>query len=153
MNGYEISTDRARLDRAYIHAFLTTSYWSPGIPRDVVDRAIDNSLNFGLYAGSGQQVGYARVVTDFAGYAYLADVFIDPGQRGKGLGKQLIAAVVACPQLQGLRRFALATADAHGLYEQFGWAPPARPEIHMFIERSPAELWGSGGGQERNQES
>jgi GNAT superfamily N-acetyltransferase len=143
VNGYEVSTDGARLDRAYIHAFLTTSYWSPGIPRDVVDKAIDNSLNFGVYADSGQQVGYARVVSDFATYAYLADVFIDAGHRGEGLGKHLIAAVVAHPQLQGLRRFALATADAHGLYQQFGWAPPVRPEAHMFIERSPAELWGA----------
>jgi len=148
VNGYEISTDRARLDRAYIHAFLTTSYWSPGIPRDVVDKAIDNSLNFGVYTGSGQQVGYARVISDFASYAYLADVFIDPGHRGEGLGKRLIAAVVASPRLQGLRRFALATADAHGLYEQFGWAASSRPEVHMFIERSPAELWGH--GRDRN---
>ena len=132
---YEISTDPARLDRALIHRFLRDdSYWARGIPRDVVDRAIDNSLCFGLYH-DGAQVGFARVVTDRAAIAYLADVFVLEGHRGRGLGKGLIEAVLAHPDLQGLRRFFLGTADAHELYERYGFRPLADPGRMMEIAR------------------
>ena len=130
---YEISTDAARLDRALIHRFLhDDSYWAKGVPRDVVDRAIDNSICFGLYRGA-DQVGFARVVTDRAAIAYLADVFVLADHRGQGLGKRLIEAVMSHPDLQGLRRFFLGTADAHSLYERFGFRPLAEPGRMMEI--------------------
>jgi N-acetylglutamate synthase-like GNAT family acetyltransferase len=133
-DGYEISMDISRLDRALIHRFLhDDSYWAKGVPRAVVDRAIDNSLCFGLYAGGGAQVGFARVVSDRAAIAYLADVFVLEGHRGRGLGSRLIEAVMAHPDLQGLRRFFLGTADAHALYERFGFRPLAEPGRMMEI--------------------
>ena len=140
-DGFEVSTDPARLDIDRIHRFLTQSYWSPGIPRGVAERAIANSLPFGLYTRSGEQVGFARVVTDRATYAYLADVYVEAERRGGGLGKFLVGCVMAHPELQGMRRWALATADAHGLYARYGFGPPANPEIHMFIERAAETLW------------
>jgi GNAT superfamily N-acetyltransferase len=121
VNGYEIATERDRLDLAYVHAFLTTSYWSPGIARDRVERAIAGSLCFGLYAPDGAQAGFARVVTDRATFAYLADVFVGEEHRGRGLGVWLVQTILGHPELQGLRRWILATADAHGLYERFGF--------------------------------
>jgi GNAT superfamily N-acetyltransferase len=147
-DGYVVSTDPGRLDVDGVHHFLTTAYWSAGIPRDVVLRSIANSLPFGLYAPSGQQAGFARVVTDRATYAYLGDVYVEERHRGRGLGKFLIACVVAHPDLRGLRRWALATADAHALYARYGFGPPANPAIHMFIERAPSDLWGSDAGRE-----
>ena len=130
---YEISTDVARLDRALIHRFLhDDSYWAKGVPRDVVDRAIANSLCFGLYGG-GAQVGFARVVSDRAAIAYMADVFVLAEHRGRGLGKRLIETVMAHPDLQGLRRFFLGTADAHALYRRFGFRPLAEPGRMMEI--------------------
>jgi GNAT superfamily N-acetyltransferase len=142
--GYEISTDPRRLDVDVVHAFLTTSYWSPGIPRETVERAIAGSLPFGLYAPQGGQVGFARVVSDRATFGYLADVFVDAQHRGRGLGKALVARVVGHPELQGLRRWMLATADAHALYEQFGFRAPEPPDTLMFLDRPPAELYGRG---------
>jgi GNAT superfamily N-acetyltransferase len=139
--GYEVSTDRARLDMDLVHAFLRTAYWSTGVPREILDRSIANSLPFGLYAPSGDQAGFARVVSDYAIFAYLGDVFVAEAHRGRGLGKFLVSCVLRHPQLQALRRWALATADAHGLYRQFGFGPPAQPEIHMFIEQTPQQLW------------
>jgi len=139
--GYEVSTDPARLDIERIHRFLSTSYWSSGIPLEVVERAVAHSLPFGLYSPSGEQIGFARTVTDRATYAYLADVYVEADHRGHGLGKFLMSCVMTHPELQGLRRWALATADAHGLYERHGFAPPAVPHIHLFIEHSPDELW------------
>ena len=139
--GYVVSTDPVRLDVDRIHRFLSTAYWSRGIPRDVVQRSIANSLPFGLYAPSGQQAGFARVVTDRATYAYLGDVYVETAHRSRGLGKFLLSCVVAHPELQGLRRWALATADAHGLYARHGFRPPANPDIHLFIERAPVDLW------------
>ena len=133
--GYEISTDRARLDRELIHRFLRDdSYWARGIPRDVLDRAIDNSLCFGAYH-DGIQIGFARVVTDRAAIAYLADVFVVPAHRGAGVGKALVEAVLEHPELQGLRRFFLGTADAHSLYERYGFRPLANPSRMMEIAR------------------
>ncbi len=139
--GYVVSTEVARLDIDSLHAFLRTSYWSPGIPRQVVERAVANSLPFGLYSPTGVQAGFARVISDYATYAYLADVFVLPEHRGQGLGKFLLSCVLAHPDLQGLRRWALATADAHGLYRQFGFRDADDPDVHLFIERSAGELW------------
>ena len=132
---YEISTDAARLDLQAIHAYLTRSYWSPGIPREVVERAAANSLCFGLYHAEQEQVGYARVVTDRASFAYLCDVYVLEAHRRQGLSKWLIQTILEHPDLQGLRRFLLATKDAHGLYAQFGFTPLASPERMMQILR------------------
>jgi GNAT superfamily N-acetyltransferase len=125
--GYEISTDPTRLDRDAVWGFLRTSYWSPGIERAVVERAIDNSLPFGLYAADGAQAGFARAVTDRARFAWLADVFVLEPHRGRSLGVWLVQTALEHPELAGLR-WVLATADAHGLYERFGFqtADPAR---------------------------
>jgi GNAT superfamily N-acetyltransferase len=133
--GYEISTDPARVDRALVHRFLSQdAYWARGVPRDVVDRCIENSLCFGVYRGA-EQVGFARVVTDRAAIAYLGDVFVVSGHRGRGLGKWLVETVMGHPDLQGLRRFMLGTADAHSLYERFGFRPLANPGRMMEIAR------------------
>jgi len=121
-DGYVISTDRARLDREAIWRFLRTSYWAADVPRDVIERSIEHSLAFGLYAPEGAQAGFARVVTDRARFAWLADVFVLPAHRGRGLGVWLVESVLAHRELAGLS-FVLATADAHGLYERFGFAP------------------------------
>jgi len=128
----EISTDQARLDIDVIHGFLRTSYWAEGRRRSVVDRAIRNSLCFGVYAG-GRQVAFARVVSDRAVFAYMMDVFVIPEYRGRGISKVLMRAVLDHPDLQNLRTFLLATHDAHGLYEQFGFRPLAQPERWMSI--------------------
>jgi GNAT superfamily N-acetyltransferase len=127
---YQMSTDRQRIDIAAVHAFLTQSYWSPGIPRGVVERAIENSLCFGVYLGA-QQVGFARVITDKATFAYLADVFIIESHRGKGLSTWLMEFVTAHEELQGLRRFLLATKDAHALYAKFGFEALGNPSRIM----------------------
>jgi GNAT superfamily N-acetyltransferase len=133
--GYEISTDPARVDRALVHRFLSQdAYWARGVPRDVVDRCIENSLCFGVYRGA-EQVGFARVVTDRAAIAYLGDVFVVSGHRGRGLGKWLVETVMEHPDLQSLRRFMLGTADAHSLYERFGFRPLANPGRMMEIAR------------------
>src|SRR5262245_49488246 len=124
MSAYEISTDPARLDIDAIHAFLTQSYWSPGIPRATVVRAIAHSLCFGAFC-QGQQVGFARVVTDRTTFAYLCDVYVLEAHRGRGVSRQLMDSVVAHPDLQGLRRIMLATLDAHGLYAKYGFTPLA----------------------------
>ena len=118
---YSISTDPARLDRELIWEYLHTSYWAEGIPRDVMDRSIDGSLCFGLYAPSGEQAGFARAVTDGATFAWIGDLFVLDPHRGHGLGVWLTEAVLAHPRMQGLRKVILATADAHGLYERFGF--------------------------------
>jgi len=133
-DGYCITTDPDRLDVDAIHSYLTRSYWAAGIPRETVARATRGSLCFGLFQGT-EQVGFARVITDRATFAYLCDVYVLEQHRGRGLGKWLIGAVVAHPELLGLRRFVLATRDAHGLYAQHGFVPLARPEIFMEIVR------------------
>ena len=139
VNTYDISTDPSRLQLAAIHAYLTRSYWSPGVPEDVVARAIANSLCFGIYLGDAQ-VGFARVVTDKASFAYLADVYVLEEHRRQGLSKRLVETIQAHPDLQGLRRFMLATKDAHALYAQFGFRPVAAPERLMEIRTPPAWL-------------
>lgn len=127
-----VSTDRARLDVDLIHHVLSSTYWARGIAREIVERAIAGSIAFGLYDG-GRQVGFARVVTDMATYAYLADVFIVEPRRGGGLGDWLVESIRLHPQLQGLRRFALITRDAAPLYARHGFAAPAEPFGYMEI--------------------
>ena len=131
---YEISTDPARLDVEAIHAFLARTYWSPGIPRAVVERAIAHSLCFGVFH-EGAQVGFARAVTDRATFAYLADVYLLEAHRGRGVARRLVAAIVAHPDLQDLRRMMLATRDAHGLYAKFGFTPVAKPDRLMELHK------------------
>jgi GNAT superfamily N-acetyltransferase len=134
--GYEISTDPARLDLGAMHAYLTRSYWSPGIPFATVERAARHSLCFGLYEkASGRQVGLARVVTDHATFAYLCDVYVLEAHRGRGLGKFMMRTVMAHPALTGARRAMLGTRDAHGLYAQFGFAAPPDDGVLMQILR------------------
>ena len=128
---YRISTDKSRLDLGVIHGFLTNSYWSLGIPRETVQKAIENSLCFGAYDSEGKQIGFARVVTDKASFAYLADVFVLPEFRGQGISRLLMEAYDNHPDLQGLRRHMLATSDAHGLYKKYGFEPVPNPEILM----------------------
>lgn len=127
-----ISTDRARLDLELIHRVLADTYWATGIPRDVVARSIANSIAFGLYEDD-RQVGFARVVTDMATYAYLADVFVVEDRRHRGLGDWLVESILRHPQLQGLRRIALMTRDAGPLYERHGFGAPAPPSGYMEI--------------------
>jgi GNAT superfamily N-acetyltransferase len=129
---FVISTDPARLDLAGIHGFLTTSYWAKGIPLATVQAAIAHSLPFGIYEGE-RQVGFARVISDTATFAYLADVFVLEGWRGQGLSKWLLTCILAHPDLQGLRRWLLATRDAHGLYRQAGFQPLPAPNRWMEI--------------------
>ena len=136
-DGILFSTDRARLDIDRIHEFLSRdSYWVPGIRREFVERAIESSICFGAYAG-GRQIAFARVISDRAGFAWLADVFVVAEHRGGGIGKQLMAFVIAHPDLQRIRRFMLATRDAHGLYAGFGFTPLAHPE--RLMERYDAD--------------
>jgi N-acetylglutamate synthase-like GNAT family acetyltransferase len=132
MSQYEITCDNTRLDIGAIHRFLAQSYWSPGIPLATVERAIENSLCFGVLV-DGRQIGFARVITDKATFAYLADVYILPEHRGEGLSLRLMERIVQHPDLQGLRRLLLATKDAHTLYEKFGFKPLAAPERLMEI--------------------
>jgi GNAT superfamily N-acetyltransferase len=128
---FQISTDRSQLDVPLIYRFLSEqSTWAIGIPRAVVDRAIDNSLCFGGYL-EGRQIAFARVVSDYATFANLVDVFVLPEYRGRGYARQLMEAIIAHPSLQGLRRFTLATSDSHGLYASFGFTAPQRPESLM----------------------
>ena len=129
-----VTTDPARLDLDFIHRYLVRSYWSEGIPREIMERSIANSLCFGVYQRD-QQVGFARVITDYATFAYLADVFIIESHRGKGLAKFLMECIIEHPQLQGLRRWTLATRDAHGLYEQFGFKPLSKSDRFMEIHK------------------
>jgi N-acetylglutamate synthase-like GNAT family acetyltransferase len=127
-----ISADKSKLNIDFIHAELAQKYWSAGIPRAVVETSIENSLCFGVYLEkSGQQIGFARVITDCATFAYIADVFIQDAFQGRGYAKRLIADIKAHPQLSGLRRWMLITRDAHGLYKQFGFSALAHPERAM----------------------
>jgi ribosomal protein S18 acetylase RimI-like enzyme len=129
---FTVSTDRARLDLAAVHEFLSTSYWAPGIPLEIVRRSIDHSLCFGVYAGE-RQVGFARVITDQATFAYLADVYILEEYRGRGLGRWLLECILGHPALQGVRRITLVTRDAHELYRKVGFADVAEPANYMEI--------------------
>lgn len=137
MPPYEISTDRSRLDVKAIHAYLTQSYWSPGIPFATVARAVDNSVCVGAYLGEAQ-VGFARVVTDKATFAYLADVYVLEPHRANGLSRRMIEAITQHPDLQGLRRWLLITRDAQGLYAKFGFKPLAAPDRFMELRSQNA---------------
>src|SRR5256886_6431942 len=128
---YSISTDRSRLDIDLIHNYLSNeSYWATGRAREVVERSIENSLPFGIYK-QDKQVGFARIVTDYATFAWVADVFVLPEHRGRGLSKWPMEVIIAHPRLQGFRRWVLSTKDAHGLYERFGFIKLHRPERWM----------------------
>lgn len=134
MDGYEISTDGARLDLRAMHEYLTTSYWSPGIPLETVERAARNSLCFGVYeVATGRQVGLARLVTDHATFAYLCDVYVLEAHRGAGLGKRLMREVMSHPAIRAARRTMLATRDAHGLYRAVGFADVGTSRTLMEI--------------------
>jgi GNAT superfamily N-acetyltransferase len=130
-----ISTDPARLDLDVIYDFLTNCYWAKGIPRGVVARSIEHALCFGIYDGSGAQVGFARVVSDFATVAYLGDVFVLESHRGRGLSKWMMECILKHPALQKLRRWILLTRDAHELYRKFGFTAVKSPERYMELHR------------------
>jgi GNAT superfamily N-acetyltransferase len=134
---FTISTDRSRLDRPAIREFLAASYWAPGIPLEVVDRSIEGSLSFGLYEGQ-RQIGFARVVSDGATFAYVADVYVLEEFRGRGLALWLMETILAHPDLQGLRRWLLFTRDAQPLYRKVGFVETPRPERVMEIARPDA---------------
>ena len=136
-----MTTDSSRIDFEVVYGFISRSYWAENIPRETMARAIANSLCFSLLK-DGRQIGFARVVTDRSTYAYLADVFILEGDRGNGLGTWFMSVVFAHPDLQGLRRFALATRDAHGLYRKFGFERPKDPDRLMEIVKKAADLYG-----------
>ena len=132
---YLISTERSRLDLDVIHGFLTNCYWAKGIPRETVARSIEHSLCFGIYDGSGSQVGFARVISDFATIAYLGDVFVLDSHRGRGLSRWLLECIMQHPALQGMRRWILLTRDAHGLYSKFGFTPLKSVGSYMELHR------------------
>ena len=138
---YRLTTDPARVDVAAVHAYLARSYWAAGIPLELVRRSIEHSLNFSLWheppAGGARQVGFARVITDYATFGYLGDVYVLEEHRGRGLSKWMMRVVVEHPELQGFRRWALLTRDAHGLYAQVGFTPLSDPSRWM-------ELWTPG---------
>jgi RimJ/RimL family protein N-acetyltransferase len=147
----EISTDPARLDLAMVHEYLSqTSYWARGRPRETVERSLANSLCFGAYAG-GRQIGFARVATDRAVFAYLMDVFVLPEHQGGGVATRLMEQVLAHPDLQGLRLFALRTRDAHDLYARFGFTLMADPESMMVIQAHDAQIAGASPGVRINE--
>ena len=133
-NGYVITTDKQKMDVEAIHHYLTNSYWAAGIPKSVVEKSIANSLCFAILY-NGAQVGFARLVTDMATFAYLADVYILEEHRGKGLSKWMMETIQSQPGLQGFRRWLLATRDAHGLYKQFGWTELTEQANKSMMQR------------------
>lgn len=141
---YIISTERARIDTKAVHNFLSRSYWAQNISVEIVRRSIENSLCFGLYEVE-KQIGFARVVTDYATFAYLCDVFVIEEYRGRGLSKWLMETVLAHPELQNLRRWLLATRDAHGLYQQFGFTALDAPSV--FMQRHAPDVYVSAGAK------
>ena len=138
---YIITTDKRLLDLSVIHGFLTTSYWAEGIPFETVKKSIEHSLNFGVYK-EGKQVGFARVITDYATYAYIGDVYILEDFRGQGLSKWMMQVIANHSKLQGLRRWSLLTRDAHGLYRKTGFTEPQNPERYM--EKTVADVYKNG---------
>ena len=137
---YEIDDDPERVDLDVVQGFLSGSYWAEGVPRGVVERSVANSLNLGLYH-AGTQVGLTRAVTDRATFAWVADVFVLPEHRGRGLAHWMVETLLAHPDLAGLRRWILATSDAHQVYADCGFTPLAAPERFMEIRRSSRELY------------
>ena len=126
----ELDDDRTRLDIGRIHGWLASSYWSPGIDRDLMERAIAQSHALGVYRG-GEQIGFARAITDYSTFAWLADVWVDESSRGQGLGRQMVQWFVDHPDFQGIRRIMLNTRDAHGVYAALDFAKPVRPDFLM----------------------
>jgi GNAT superfamily N-acetyltransferase len=142
INGtFTVTCDPAKMDRAVIAEFLASSYWAKGIPPAMVERSLAHSLCFALLDGD-QQVGFARVISDYTTIAFLNDVFVLPAYRGKGLSKWLMECITNHTELQGLRRWLLSTRDAHGLYEKFGFTPLKKPEV--FMERHNPNAYGAG---------
>jgi GNAT superfamily N-acetyltransferase len=139
-NGYQISDARARIDMGHVLTSLKTAYWAIGRPRDLTERSWANCLPFGIYAPAGNQVGFGRLLTDYAFRAHLGDVFIEPAHRGFGLGKALIAHILAHPDLQTVWNWTLTTADAHGLYAQFGFRVAEFDGKWMTLDRGPERL-------------
>lgn len=137
MPTYRLSFDRAALDIDVVHGFLTASYWSPGIDRARVERAVAGSLCVGAFDDSGAQVGFARAVTDYTSFAYLADVFVLPEHGGRGLARRMTQALIDHPEMATIRRWMLATHDAHGVYAACGFHPLTHPERIMEF-RPPA---------------
>ena len=135
VSGYKASSDIKDMDITVIHDFISTSYWAKGIPLNTMEKAINNSLCFGVFTDSGSQVAFARMITDSATFAYLSDVFVAKEHRGKGLSKWLMKIIIEHPNLQGIRRMALATRDAHSLYEQFGFKSLSSPESFMELHQ------------------
>jgi GNAT superfamily N-acetyltransferase len=138
ISGYKVSSNLVDMDLSTIHSYITRSYWAKDIPLNIMEKAINNSLCFGVFTDSGKQVAFARMVTDTATFAYLADVFVLEEHRGKGLSKWLIKIILEHPSLQGLRRIALATSDAHQLYEKFGFKALSSPESFMELHQPNA---------------
>jgi GNAT superfamily N-acetyltransferase len=135
-DGYLISDDPQKLDLDVIHGYLRRSYWAENVAREIVERSIQHSLCLGVYAPKGEQVGFVRLITDYATFGWICDVFVLEPHRGRGLSKAAIQAALTHPRLQTLRRFALGTRDAHGLYRQFGFTHLAHPENQMERRRS-----------------
>ncbi len=134
LDGIEISTDPDRIDTDLVHDFLSRQTdWAAGIARGTLERSIHNSLVFGAYTLEGQQVGFARTITDCATFAHIADMFVLPQWRRLGLGKRLIEAILTHPKLQDMRQWSLATRDRHGLYARYGFTPLAEPELFMEL--------------------
>lgn len=135
-NGHVISDDRARIDMDYVHSAIASSYWAVGRPRELTERSWANSMCFGLYCPDGKQVGFARVLTDYALRAHIADVFVNPDTRGLGLGKALIETILTHPALMTVSRWTLTTADAQGLYEKYGFQSEKADDTWMTMERT-----------------
>ena len=140
VSGYSISSNPKEMDLSVIHGYLSSSYWAKGIPLQVMEKAVNNSLCFGVFTSTGEQVGFARMITDYATSAYLADVFVLEKHRGKGISKWLVKTIIEYPDLKGLRRMLLATSDAHGLYQQFGFTPLNSPELFMELHQPDVYL-------------
>lgn len=142
---YYITTDKSKLDVNVVHQYLAEeSYWAEGISKHIVEKVIENSLCFGLFYNN-TQIGFARLVTDKATFAYLADVFVIKEHRGKGLSKWLMQSIQAHPELQNLRRWMLTTKDAHGLYKQFGWTSVPEDYMHRFMMRHNPDVYKKAG--------
>ena len=140
VSGYSISSNPKEMDLSVIHGYLSSSYWAKGIPLQVMEKAVNNSLCFGVFTNTGEQVAFARMITDYATSAYLADVFVLEKHRGKGISKWLVKTIIEYPDLQGLRRMLLATSDAHCLYQQFGFTPLNSPELFMELHQPDVYL-------------
>jgi len=140
---YLLSDDPARLNIGAIHAYLKRSYWAEEIPLELVERSIQSSLNIGAYTEQGDQVGFVRCISDYATFCYVCDVYVLEEHRGQGLSKALMQMATDHPKLQGLRRWGLVTADAHGLYQQFGFKPLSHPE--RFMEKTVPDIYKNAG--------